>query len=318
MVGPATGPRMIISSALTEFVIDQVGVASGVDAATVRVEAARRGAAGWVDLPPDRRRPADRRQSGGVRHRRCPLRAHICRCRGGTTGRGADPPRAGGRRLRAGRPMGLPRARVRRRRVLAKCAASTRAGRGPQDAHRQIGAALAALHTVSFTSFGELDSGLRPSGETLLASLRSRARLRITDDDARIIFERALDRHERLFGPDVRRALCHDDLHHDNVVFRPGPAGWQLAAILDWDKAWAGPAESDCARVAFWDDMTGPGFWEAYPDARPRTPNSGSAPRSSSCSGVWSSTTRRLGMRRTRPRSAAGSACDAGRSQAGP
>ena len=60
--------------------------------------------------------------------------------------------------------------------------------------------------------------------------------------------------------------MCHDDLHHDNVLFRMSPDGWRLVALLDWDKAWAGPAESDVARMAFWDDMTGPGFWEVYRD----------------------------------------------------
>ena len=34
--------------------------------------------------------------------------------------------------------------------------------------------------------------------------------------------------------------------------------------MLDLDKAWAGPPESDVARMAFWDDMTGDGFWEVY------------------------------------------------------
>lgn len=55
-------------------------------------------------------------------------------------------------------------------------------------------------------------------------------------------------------------------------MFRRHGERWELAAILDWDKAWAGPAESDCARVAFWDDMTGPGLWSAYPEGEPRTP----------------------------------------------
>ena len=262
---------MIISSALTEFVIDQVGVASGVDAATVRVEAARRGAAGWViflRIADDQRivvKVAESATDAAHFERTSAVVAAARRV-------GVPVPRvlAADDSGRAG-----PWAFLALEYVDGESWRNVRPRLGPeevQDAHRQIGAALAALHTVSFTSFGELDSGLRPSGETLLASLRSRARLRITDDDARIIFERALDRHERLFGPDVRPALCHDDLHHDNVVFRPGPAGWQLAAILDWDKAWAGPAESDCARVAFWDDMTGPGFWEAYPDARAHTP----------------------------------------------
>ena len=58
--------------------------------------------------------------------------------------------------------------------------------------------------------------------------------------------------------------LCHDDLHHGNLIFQASPSGWRLAAVLDWDKTWAGPRESDVARMAFWDDMTGPGFWEVY------------------------------------------------------
>jgi Ser/Thr protein kinase RdoA (MazF antagonist) len=35
--------------------------------------------------------------------------------------------------------------------------------------------------------------------------------------------------------------LTHDDLHHGNVLFRHDHYGWRLAALLDWDKSWAGP-----------------------------------------------------------------------------
>ena len=45
-----------------------------------------------------------------------------------------------------------------------------------------------------------------------------------------------------------------------------------LLGIIDWDKAWAGPAESDLARMAFWDHMTGPGFWSAYGTAASTDP----------------------------------------------
>lgn len=138
-------------------------------------------------------------------------------------------------------------------------------------AHHQIGAALAALHTVRFASFGELDSNLRPDGDSLLDAIRQRAARRISQPPRRLIFDQALARWSHLFDPHPPATLCHDDLHHDNVVFRRRDRSWKLAAVLDWDKAWAGPAESDCARVGFWDDMTGPGFWEAYPAARPGT-----------------------------------------------
>ena len=62
----------------------------------------------------------------------------------------------------------------------------------------------------------------------------------------------------------MRSTLCHDDLQHTNLIFQGGRGSWKLAAVLDWDKAWAGPPESDVARMAFWDDMTGDGFWEVY------------------------------------------------------
>ena len=138
-----------------------------------------------------------------------------------------------------------------------------------RGAHHQIGAALAALHTVRFASFGEVDSNLRPDGDSLLDALRQRAARRISGLSRRSIFDQALANWSHLFDPHTPATLCHDDLHHDNLLFRRRDQSWELAAVLDWDKAWAGPAESDCARAGFWDDMTGPGFWEAYPESRP-------------------------------------------------
>ncbi len=72
-----------------------------------------------------------------------------------------------------------------------------------------------------------------------------------------------------LFAAPGAAALCHDDLHHDNVLVAPTPAGRDVVAVLDWDKAWAGPRESDLARMAFWDGMTGPAFWPVLRAARP-------------------------------------------------
>lgn len=79
-----------------------------------------------------------------------------------------------------------------------------------------------------------------------------------------------LDRNAGLFARPDPPTLCHDDLHHDDVLFRRRcDGGRELAGLLDWDEAWAGPAESDIARMAFWDDMTGPGFWSVYRAAVP-------------------------------------------------
>jgi len=138
------------------------------------------------------------------------------------------------------------------------------------SAHRQIAAALLAIQSVRFSSFGELNGRGQPAAGDLLSALRRRAEIRIADEHARDSFNRLLDREAALFVMGNQApTLSHDDLHHANLIFHAAQGRWQLAGVLDWDKAWAGPAESDVARMAFWDDMTGPGFWEVYRAAVP-------------------------------------------------
>ena len=136
-------------------------------------------------------------------------------------------------------------------------------------AHAAVAAVVVALQTVRLGGYGELDPALTPAGDDLVAALRRRARLRTPPGAALDTAEALLDRAAPLLAGSPAATLCHDDLHHHNVVFAPDRDGWRLAAVLDWDKAWAGPAEADLARLAFGDDRTGPGFWPAYRAAVP-------------------------------------------------
>jgi len=136
-------------------------------------------------------------------------------------------------------------------------------------AHREMATAVLAMQSLSFTSFGEFNAAGQPTGGDLLSCLRRRAELRVADPRRRTTFLDVLDRKSSLFANQTRSTLCHDDLQHTNLLFRSGRAGWQLAAVLDWDKAWAGPGESDIARMSFWDDMTGAGFWKLYDSVAP-------------------------------------------------
>jgi aminoglycoside phosphotransferase (APT) family kinase protein len=137
-------------------------------------------------------------------------------------------------------------------------------------AHRQIATAVLAVQSARLDRFGELDPGNGPAARDLGHALRRRAELRIADAGRRAVFCALLEREADLLAGDRSApTLCHDDLHHANVVFRAERGTWRLAGLLDWDKAWAGPAESDIARMAFWDDMTGPGFWATYRAAVP-------------------------------------------------
>jgi aminoglycoside phosphotransferase (APT) family kinase protein len=137
-----------------------------------------------------------------------------------------------------------------------------------RSVHRQFAGLLLALRSVPLDSFGELDRQARPAGLSPVQALHRRADLRVEDPTARELFHEVLDREAALFA-DARPTLAHDDLHHGNVVLRQVEGEWRVAGVLDWEKAWAGPEDSDVARMAFWDGMTGPGFWEVYRAAVP-------------------------------------------------
>jgi aminoglycoside phosphotransferase (APT) family kinase protein len=140
------------------------------------------------------------------------------------------------------------------------------------DCHRLLAEALLGIQTVRFDGFGQLDADARPAPPSgWVDALRHRAAARIDDQRHRTAFLAVLDRMADAFADAGPPVLCHDDLHHDNVLFAPDGAGWRLTAVLDWDKSWAAPAQVDVARMAFWDDMTGPAFWEVYRAAVPES-----------------------------------------------
>ncbi len=135
--------------------------------------------------------------------------------------------------------------------------------------HQDLAASLLALQSVRPGGFGELDRSGRPAGVPLVTALHARVDLRVPRGPAQVEAHDLLDREAALFQRDADAVVTHDDLHWGNVLVRRTATGWRLAALLDWEKAWAGPADADVARLALWDGMTGPGFWPTY---RSRTP----------------------------------------------
>ena len=132
--------------------------------------------------------------------------------------------------------------------------------------HDDLAAAVLALQSVRPGGFGGLE---RPAGP-LLSALHDRVELRVPAGPRRDVAHEVLVREAGLFDDEGDAAVVtHDDLHSANVLVRRTAAGWRLAALLDWEKAWAGPADADVARLAFWDGMTGPAFWATYRAAVP-------------------------------------------------
>lgn len=129
------------------------------------------------------------------------------------------------------------------------------------EALQALGAAVAELHRPRFPGFGRFSGNGPDAG--LLDALRERSGQRIRAARHRDLFAALLDNDRALFEHQTEPTICHDDLHGFNILLAPGRP-LRLATILDFDKAWAGPAESDLARMELWTGMTGPPFWDAY------------------------------------------------------
>lgn len=133
------------------------------------------------------------------------------------------------------------------------------------DAYRQIGKAVAQLHSIHFPAFGELAlDGSVQGNAPYFTALGERAERFIHSARLRDLFLSVLDKHAGLFSNVRDASLCHEDLHGHNILFHYQDGRWRLATVLDFDKAWAGHHESDLARLDLWQDMTSTEFWSTY------------------------------------------------------
>jgi fructosamine-3-kinase len=142
-----------------------------------------------------------------------------------------------------------------------------------EDAHhvyRQLGRAVAELHTLRFPECGEIGvDGAVIRGAPFHLALMERARQRIANARHADLFVYLLAERAALFSDITWGALCHDDLNPHNIIMRNAGGRWQLAALLDFDSAWAGSPESDIARLELWRGMAGEGFHQAYEAVHP-------------------------------------------------
>lgn len=133
------------------------------------------------------------------------------------------------------------------------------------NAYRQIGAAVAQLHSVTFPAFGELgEDGNLVEKLEFVPALKRRAQRAIRNPGLRDLFLTIIEAHQHLFAGVQRPSLCHEDLNQHNILFHHQNGHWRLATILDFDRSWSGHGELDLARLECWSGMTHPAFWESY------------------------------------------------------
>lgn len=133
------------------------------------------------------------------------------------------------------------------------------------NAYRQIGSAVAQLHTIGYPAFGELNvDGQVVKGDPYLIALKERINSSVKNIRLRDYFFSVLSQYSHLFDDICTPNLCHEDLHQHNILFEKRKGQWGLATILDFDKGWAGHREIDTARLDLWTGMTNADFWQAY------------------------------------------------------
>jgi Ser/Thr protein kinase RdoA (MazF antagonist) len=131
-----------------------------------------------------------------------------------------------------------------------------------------LGDVVGRLHQPLLPGFGNLP---QPRVSGCLPALLAHARRIIRNDGMGAQFSDLLEANAGLWGSAIPPAITHDDLHGFNVLFHPDRLT-EVSGILDFDKAWSGPAESDLARMELWGGMTSPSFLAAYSERIPELP----------------------------------------------
>ncbi len=137
------------------------------------------------------------------------------------------------------------------------------------DIFRQLGEATAALHSLRYPQFGEVEETSPPApasgplalraldarsepdgsrtsllqGEGSIEALAARARRRIANPAHADLFATVIQAHASDFADLIEPRLTHEDLNPNNLLLVPGDEpddDWRLAAVLDFGSAWAG------------------------------------------------------------------------------
>ncbi len=138
-------------------------------------------------------------------------------------------------------------------------------GEDLKRAYAQMGQAVAELHSIKFGGFGDVKpERFEPMRQGFYPVVIERVNATIRNEGIRQDFLSLLEVNKSLFDNVTQARLCHEDLHPYNILFHQNAGEWQLATILDFDKAWAGHHEIDLAKLDLWDGMTGDGFRERY------------------------------------------------------
>jgi Ser/Thr protein kinase RdoA (MazF antagonist) len=141
----------------------------------------------------------------------------------------------------------------------------------PIAVSRDLGALLRKLHTITFDSFGYIETRVISPEATNLEYMRGRIERKVRSGPPalREQLERHFAEHEGAFAGCEIAVLCHNDAHDANVLVENGA----ITGLIDWENAVAADPLFDLAKAwAFSDgrsDETLDALLEGYGPLRP-------------------------------------------------
>jgi hygromycin-B 7''-O-kinase len=141
----------------------------------------------------------------------------------------------------------------------------------PAEVSRQLGSLLRDLHTITFDSFGYIETRVTSPVPTNLEYMRRRVERKVHSGppDLRGALERHFAEREAAFEGCSQAVLCHNDAHDANVLVEDG----RITGLIDWENAVAADPILDLAKAwAFSDgrsDETLAALIEGYGPLRP-------------------------------------------------
>lgn len=128
------------------------------------------------------------------------------------------------------------------------------------EAARAIGDCLSTLDRFDISTLS--DDGLLHQCAYTLGDLNSPLLRERLDEDDRSLLKELFEQHRVVLQElSYPQGICHGDFNHRNVVLRKSTAGWEVAAILDWELAGTGSILWDVARFTCYAKRDSP-FWE--------------------------------------------------------
>ena len=117
----------------------------------------------------------------------------------------------------------------------------------PLAVSRQLGALLRELHTITFDSFGYIETRVTSPVATNLEYMRRRIERKVRSGPPalREPLDAHFREHEQAFTGCETAVLCHNDAHDANVLVAEG----RITGLIDWENAVAADPILDLAKA---------------------------------------------------------------------